>query len=386
MPGASDTLDPIEAARADIAESRNLIASVTDDLSQNQRWFDSYRVSEIRHARRLKRQELMYQLELRRRRLVRFSKRTALSSARDAREAYRTLFAATVATLGFLHRTSLAVGAWVAPRARALGIFLLGHTRARVFWLGVQGRRFGFVCLRAGVAAGAWTAAQARALAQLLARTISRAWSWSARQAPIAWAQAVAAASAGFAWGRANLRALADALRNILSFVSTWIRVELDAVALAAGNTASSIAAWSARRGRRGAVQVVKLSRQVNAVAGDAARVAVASSVSLRQRTASGGRALRDRLGAWAQLASAIQAGNPGLGKGSACRALVVRRSTAVVCVEPWRPRLPTVRAAPSEPRRDPPPGAKPGRRPKPKAKSRPKRSRTSGRRRRSKK
>ena len=52
MTGASDTLDPIAAAEAGIAGSKDLIAAVADDLSQHQRWLAHYHVAEKRHARR----------------------------------------------------------------------------------------------------------------------------------------------------------------------------------------------------------------------------------------------------------------------------------------------------------------------------------------------
>ena len=38
MTGASDTLDPIAAAEAGIVGSKHLIASVANDLSQQERW------------------------------------------------------------------------------------------------------------------------------------------------------------------------------------------------------------------------------------------------------------------------------------------------------------------------------------------------------------
>jgi len=62
-----NTLDPIEAARADIVGSKHLIASVADDLSQHQQWLENYRVSEKRHACWLQFQEVRYQTELKRR-------------------------------------------------------------------------------------------------------------------------------------------------------------------------------------------------------------------------------------------------------------------------------------------------------------------------------
>ena len=69
MTGASDTLDPIAAAEAGIVGSKHLIASVANDLSQQERWLAHYRVAEKRRARRVKIQEIIYWLELRRRRV-----------------------------------------------------------------------------------------------------------------------------------------------------------------------------------------------------------------------------------------------------------------------------------------------------------------------------
>lgn len=128
MSGASGTLDPVEAARADIAQSRDLIASVEDDLHLNQRWFDSYRISERRHARRLKRLELFYRLQLGWEQFARVSKRTALSTARDARDAYRVL-----------RRNTLAAAAWAAPRLDAANL-----------WIAVQAQRLGATLYRTG--------------------------------------------------------------------------------------------------------------------------------------------------------------------------------------------------------------------------------------------
>ena len=56
LAGASDTIDPIDAARDDIAGSKDLIASAVEDLTQHQRWIENYRVAETRHARRVRRQ------------------------------------------------------------------------------------------------------------------------------------------------------------------------------------------------------------------------------------------------------------------------------------------------------------------------------------------
>jgi hypothetical protein len=350
MPGASSTLDPVEAARADIAQSRDLIASASHDLHRTQRWFDSYQLAEKRHGRRLRRQELLYRLELRRQQVARFSKWTALTAARDARDTYRTLYAASVVTLHFLQRNASAASAWAAPKLRTAWL-----------WLDVQARRIWLACLDAGTVAGTWTAAQMRALAHRLALATSQAWAWTMRQAPIVSYRITTTASAGFAWTQTKLRALGRSLRDIFSFVWAWLRVELNAVALATGSTASAAATWSARKGRRSAVPAIKLSRRTRAAgtaAGDATRAAAASSAVLLARATAASIALRDRFGIWPARAAAE----------CSCRALAVRRSTALVCVTPVHAQLPALRIETPEVRR--PPRARPPRRSKPKPNS----------------
>ena len=71
MIGASKTLDPIAAAEADIAGSKNLIVAVERDLGQHERWLAHYQVAEKRHARRMLVQEGINRVELGRQRLLR---------------------------------------------------------------------------------------------------------------------------------------------------------------------------------------------------------------------------------------------------------------------------------------------------------------------------
>ncbi len=124
MTGASDTLDPIQAAEAGIAGSKHLIASVANDLSQQERWLAHYRVAERRHARRLWFQELIYQLELRRQRLMRWSKRLALIALRWARSAAQFLSRTAVSLVSILRRVTTACFVWLRPRAYALALAL----------------------------------------------------------------------------------------------------------------------------------------------------------------------------------------------------------------------------------------------------------------------
>ena len=99
MTGASDTLDPIAAAEAGIAGSKNLMAAVADELSQQQRWLAHYQVAEKRHARRLRVQGILYRLDLARRAMLRFLRRLALLTLRLARNV--ALFVARTAVALF---------------------------------------------------------------------------------------------------------------------------------------------------------------------------------------------------------------------------------------------------------------------------------------------
>ncbi len=122
MTGASDTLDPIAAAEAGIVGSKHLIASVANDLSQQERWLAHYRVAEKRRARRVKFQEIIYWLELRRRRVMRWSRRLALHCLRLAKIAAAFLWRAAVALFVVVRRAATACLDWLRPRAYALAL------------------------------------------------------------------------------------------------------------------------------------------------------------------------------------------------------------------------------------------------------------------------
>ena len=126
MAGACKTLDPIEAAEAGIAGSKDLIAAVARDLGQHQRWLAHYHVAEKRHARRLMVQDLLYRLELARWRLVRMLTRLALRSFRLARAIALTLTNAALTILARLHRAAIAAVEWLRPRAYALSLKFWG--------------------------------------------------------------------------------------------------------------------------------------------------------------------------------------------------------------------------------------------------------------------
>jgi hypothetical protein len=259
--GAVGTLDPIEAARADVVGSKHLIASVADDLNQHQQWLENYRDAEKRHARWLQLQEVRYQTELKRRATVRVVKRLALSVALFVRSGWL-----------FLVRLVAAFVAWLTPRAHALALtlarwtaaalartWLMGVTLARALlkaslatlaWIGTTSRDIALALANAASNAGAWIGAQFEALAHALRRWVYRAW----LQTLIFVRATRKAASIAFASTAAQSAALAHALLRLL--YRSWLKTRI--LARASLKAASFASAWTAAQS---AVLAHKLQR-----------------------------------------------------------------------------------------------------------------------------
>jgi hypothetical protein len=109
MSGASNVLDPVEAAKNDISRSKHLIASTLDDLSQHHSWLEDYHRAERRRAERLRRKEALRRLELRRQRAAWTLRRCAIAT-----------YAAARAATAFAIRHGNAFAAWAAPWVQLL--------------------------------------------------------------------------------------------------------------------------------------------------------------------------------------------------------------------------------------------------------------------------
>ncbi len=130
-------------------------------------------------------QKLMYQLELRRRRLVRLSKRLALTSLRWARAGAAFLWRTTVTLVVILRRVTTACLAWLRPRAYALALTLRRWLAAFWAWAQVKSGMLARALLKAASLSLAWLAMQSRALAIALQRWVSAAWTWTRIDAAI---------------------------------------------------------------------------------------------------------------------------------------------------------------------------------------------------------
>jgi hypothetical protein len=301
-----------------------MIASALEDLTQHHRWLESYHRDERRRAQRLRRQEALQRLELRRQRAAWMTRRFAL-----------TFFAVMRATAAFLARNGAAFLTWASPRAQALALLLARELSAASAWSwqtgrilarkGYAGAVIGFawtvrtsdalgVAFRKRASAGAsrlyaeaatraqpilqpilkrasasWTRTRVRStrFAHTLQTQASDGWSQTGSRAPILARSAVVATSQGYARFAERAAVIKARGRDQLSTAFTWTRARAKEAARAGVRTASETWCWVALRTRH----------------------------IVERRTPSQ-------------------------------KALIVRQCTALVCIEPRRSRLPVVRAS----------------------------------------
>ena len=250
MTGASDTLDPIAAAEAGIVGSKHLIASVANDLSQQERWLAHYRVAEKRRARRVKIQEIIYWLELRRRRVMRWSRRQALNCMRLARTAAAFLWRNAVALFNILSRTAASCLAWLRPRAYALALLLAAWTIAFLAWTATEARLLARTLANAAAIAAAWTVHQSRVLGAMLRTWSLAAWAWTRVGATRLARVSIKGASIGATWSAARSRSLATSLRRESTKLASWTRRKAGHFSRASLATASLGFSWAKPTGQ----------------------------------------------------------------------------------------------------------------------------------------
>jgi hypothetical protein len=400
--GACKTLDPIEAAEAGIAGSKDLIAAVARDLGQHQRWLAHYHVAEKRHARRLMIQDLLYRLEFARRRLVRMLTRLELRSFRLARAIALTLTNAALTILARLRRAAIAAVEWLRPRAYALSLKFWGWlvafgaraealSRATALivrnWLAASfawGLATSCVVARETMkhasAASAWLSLGSRQLARLLQKRLAVAWFWTLLNGAAAARATGKGAYAGTRWTAATSRSVAASLWRWMFRTAKRTRAQGRVLARLSRNGTSLVLSWIAASSRAFGV---KLRRSLVRTRRKARVLAHASVVGASNRSASiaaTSRSLAASLQSasstvttWTASAASTSARNSVAAASAAYawgshnakamsrgawrakpqspnghRALVVRQCTALVCFEPPRGGLPAIRGAPA--------------------------------------
>jgi hypothetical protein len=212
--GASKTLDPIAAAEADIAGSKNLIAAVERDLGQQERWLAHYRLAEKRRERRARLREFMYWLELKRERLARWLRRMTLIALRMAQIAAAFLWRNAAAFAVMLRDAATAAFLWARPRIYAAALMLAAWTLALATWILVETRRFARAMSHAAALAAEWIVREGLRLGAVTWRWLRAAWAWTKIEAARLARAAIKRASIAAAWSATQSHALANSLRR----------------------------------------------------------------------------------------------------------------------------------------------------------------------------
>lgn len=306
MAGASNVLDPVEAAHDDISRSKHLIASTLEDLTQHHSWLESYHREERRRAERLRRQDALRRLALKRQRAAWHARRIAV-----------TVYAATRAAIAFIVTNGAAFAIWAAPRARA-------------------GGRQAWDLLRAG---SSWSWRTGSALARDGFALAERAFAWSVQSSETAgilfrrWASARLAALGAYAAVRVEPAAKRTAVG--------WIRTRHRARRFAFTLERSLSHGWSKTQSAVARWIIEEAPELRHALAREAAAGAVRTRRTARNLWRASLRASADGW-SWtvARAGRILETRDP-----AGHRALIVRPCTALVCVEPRRTKLPSVPA-----------------------------------------
>ena len=394
MSGASDFLDPVEAVQDDISRSKRVIASALDDLSHHHSWLENYHRDERRRAQRLKRQETLQALELKRQRAAWRIRRFVVTS-----------LVAMRATAAFLARNSAAFLDWAAPRAQALTLFALRETSAALSWSWRTGRDLAQKGYEATAAGFAWTVRTSDALgvafrkrlsaesARLYAEAAIRArpilqpalkrasaswtrtrfrskrlastlqtraadgWSRTRSEAPILTRNAVTAASQAYARLADKAAVISVRGRDQASIAFGWTVRTSDALGVAFRKWASTNAAlFYAEAATRAQPTLKRTSASWTRTMHRSKRLGSALQAQLSdtwRRTRSSapifarniaGSVFKAASETWSQAALRTQ--RILARRDPPHRALIVRQCTALACIEPRRARLPVIRAS----------------------------------------
>ena len=338
MAGASKALDPIAAAEAGIAGSKDLIAAVARDLGQHQRWLAHYDVAEKRHARRVMLQNVLWRLEWARRRLMRRLARFGVRVLRLAHLAAILTAEFLLRLAAALNRAASAAVAWLSPRAHALYRGFARYLAAASAWSVAASRALASAAMRYAASAWAWSVATSRALANAAMRYAAAAWAWSVATSRALGSAAMRYAAATSVWLGLHARIVANRVEQLLAAALARTLRESRRVGRLSRKQAISLSRWPKTHAR---TATIVLREWLSAGAG---------------RTVAGMRTLSRAVSAtasdglsWARKARKEWLRSYAAGPATAIgetnhRALVVRRSTALICFEAKRPGLPALR------------------------------------------
>jgi hypothetical protein len=269
MPHAVERLDLVEAARQDIARSKEIAASVAGDLHDYNRWFKNYLLEEQRkrekHARWVKHQQAVLRRREWRHRTARSARRALVVSAFGVRSA--VLFVLNVVGSALTLLRDLVVGG-ARRTAKTAHAVALGAYRL--------------------IAAGlAWCASKALALGFGLAAAVSAGAAAAARTARAVWSTTYAFMASALRSTHATARTLLTVCGEARSAVASRTAGTARALASAASEQIATRVAWSGAKARSlASAGATAVSTAVSWTAGSANSAASSGSAFLRHNLA----------------------------------------------------------------------------------------------------
>jgi hypothetical protein len=345
-------VDPIDAAKRDVARSKVLAASAAEDLRQHHRWLQDALATEARnrekHARWLKRQQVIQQRLVKRQRLILVVRRISLF-----------LLKGVFSALIYL-RDLLFIGCtWFALSIRAVALSLLRLLSISASWSGHKARVLALATFRAASISASWSGQNARVLALATFRAASISASWVALKMRALTLSLRQLLSIGFSRSRVRAHTLALGSLRAASSSASWVRATTRRIALSGFKQIAAAQILSRHHFRVGVTDLVrKFSEQARIGVGDLKRSALATNrllltlISREDGRLSRASGMRSPVAPRPQEGTDLQPESEGRiesNEESAPRpgtALVRRQSTALICIAPRRCGLPVVQAS----------------------------------------
>ena len=276
---------------------------------------------------------------------------------------------ARVFALASLRAASIA-STWVASRARALAIVSVGAASAGFTLARAKSRDLARASLNAAAIGGSWLAARTNVLAIASSNATSSGVFWTMAKSHAFALQSRQAAAIGSSWTAANTRALVRASLSAASTGSYWVRAKSGDLALKLHHAGSMASPWIHSAAHGAAVRLLALSAATRGTAHLQSERAALLALRLTAQAKGEIDALRRaaRSGeltppAWRRFA-AIASQRKGLVNGfemeeeptasksgrtisdtedATLQTGEYASRNALICVEPWRCRLPVV-------------------------------------------
>ncbi len=241
---------------------------------------------------------------------------------------------------------------WIAIGARALATVSLGATSASFAWTSAKSRTLASTSLGAVAIGGSWLGGRLNDLAIASGNATSSGVCWARAKSQALALQSREAASISLTWGTATTRTLARALRRAVPTIASRIQAKSGNLVLELNHAASMASPRIRAAGHAAAVRALALraaarratrrqSERASLFALRLSAQAKAEIDGLRRAARSGELSLASWRSGFAMEVELVDSA----AKGADSEEGESPSRNALICVEPWRCRLPAVRA-----------------------------------------